>query len=1046
MKNLAKIFMAVAVAMFAFSCVNDATEDIAVKVGGKTTLTLSLENTRTQLGEAADGVYPITWAEGDQITVNGVTSDELTSTDGAGTANAVFTFNTELSAPYCVAYPAAEANQVVFAAEQEYVEGTFASGAATMYGYATNGNITLNHLTGVLKIGVVCGAEIDPFDAPKVQTVKISTIDRAPIAGAFNINFETGVVTPTAEATSVISYDVDMKLNQDPTYLHIAVPAGVYNELYVTLEDNNGGVMYATVKANNDKPLAAGNVREFTTPIVYVATDEEKSFVVSDYASLHTVKEVIEEAESMGDTAVLAKDILFVADVDINPAVETAFGVWSPIDAPNYTGAVKGNGYAVTGLTAPLFGTVGVKSIKGLHLEDLTIAQTFNESTSEVSYGALACEITNPDVEVANCSASGAMTIVGNNPGKHCVVAGLIGKVAIDNTAAKFTNLVNKVNVSVSGSFAGAADIYTSYIITGCVGWTNGALTNCQNLGNISSSATYAGGLYMSGVAGVSGNITSCFNGMKDKGDKFGVISFTGTAKSLSYFSGIFSSGRATNPADTSKGIDFAKREEVKNCVNYGNLIIGGTHSKESSKALYPSIGGIAGVCNAWKLDSCDNYGDITVTMTVVDSGSNSSVAGIGSSADLSTSDLSINYNVQAVSNCKNYGAIEIKNTSFAGALHVGGIFNRASLKLTNVSNLYNYGPITITDISNVGGEFNVSGILGYIEVAAAVTNLENAETGDITLKNVVAASKTDVAGIIGYVADKKSTITTATNKGDIALNEVTVKSSYLNVGGIAGYNGVADSVYKDLTNEGHITLIECVAKNNFDLGGVMGTITKNFEFKGNIVNKGKIYCNVEATAQNTGVAGIVGMYNQQKITMTDATLLNTGDIKCEGGKYKNLGAGGIFGRYTRNNCENATNTGNVFVAVDCTEGIFVGGIVGGKINSSDFHVVKNSKCFCDVVGYKWDGQSEGDVTPANIGMVGTSLVAINGSNVDVVNCKIGGRLFKGGKVVKNGDKYELQAEYFDLDGDNFYKYIMLPTTSPTEKPAATMCSYWNGK
>ena len=42
MKNLTKIFMAIAVAMFAFSCVNDTTEDIAVKVGGKTTLAISL--------------------------------------------------------------------------------------------------------------------------------------------------------------------------------------------------------------------------------------------------------------------------------------------------------------------------------------------------------------------------------------------------------------------------------------------------------------------------------------------------------------------------------------------------------------------------------------------------------------------------------------------------------------------------------------------------------------------------------------------------------------------------------------------------------------------------------------------------------------------------------------------------------------------------------------------------------------------------------------------------------------------------------------------
>ncbi|MBR4968786.1 MAG: hypothetical protein IKY57_01340, partial [Alistipes sp.] len=93
MKNLTKIFMAVAVAMFAFSCVNDATEDTVVKVGGKTTLAISLGGgNRTTLGEAADGVYPITWAEGDQITVNGETSEPLAAAD-ADTANAVFTFN-----------------------------------------------------------------------------------------------------------------------------------------------------------------------------------------------------------------------------------------------------------------------------------------------------------------------------------------------------------------------------------------------------------------------------------------------------------------------------------------------------------------------------------------------------------------------------------------------------------------------------------------------------------------------------------------------------------------------------------------------------------------------------------------------------------------------------------------------------------------------------------------------------------------------------------------------------------------------------------------
>ena len=61
MKNLTKIFVAVAVLFAGFACTTDTTEDLATNLagGGKTTITLSLEESRTQLGEKADGVYPL---------------------------------------------------------------------------------------------------------------------------------------------------------------------------------------------------------------------------------------------------------------------------------------------------------------------------------------------------------------------------------------------------------------------------------------------------------------------------------------------------------------------------------------------------------------------------------------------------------------------------------------------------------------------------------------------------------------------------------------------------------------------------------------------------------------------------------------------------------------------------------------------------------------------------------------------------------------------------------------------------------------------------
>ena len=59
MKNLTKIFVAVAALFVGFACTTDATEDLGVNLGGQTTLTISLEESRTQLGEKVDGIYSL---------------------------------------------------------------------------------------------------------------------------------------------------------------------------------------------------------------------------------------------------------------------------------------------------------------------------------------------------------------------------------------------------------------------------------------------------------------------------------------------------------------------------------------------------------------------------------------------------------------------------------------------------------------------------------------------------------------------------------------------------------------------------------------------------------------------------------------------------------------------------------------------------------------------------------------------------------------------------------------------------------------------------
>ena len=92
MKNLMKFFVAVAVVMGAFACTTDTTEDLGIVPVGKTTVNVSLEASRTQLGDKdAEGKYPLFWSAGDAIAINGVASQPLAASfDGLASASEIF--------------------------------------------------------------------------------------------------------------------------------------------------------------------------------------------------------------------------------------------------------------------------------------------------------------------------------------------------------------------------------------------------------------------------------------------------------------------------------------------------------------------------------------------------------------------------------------------------------------------------------------------------------------------------------------------------------------------------------------------------------------------------------------------------------------------------------------------------------------------------------------------------------------------------------------------------------------------------------------------
>ena len=817
MKNLAKLFFVVAALFVGFACATDATEDLGVNVGGVTEITLSLEESRTQLGEKAGESYPLYWSNGDKISVNGVESNAITVGENATVAS--FTVPGTLATPYCIAYPAAAEGQVLFAAEQIHAgDTTFASGVSTMYGYSEGGNAQLQHLTGVLKIGVTGSATL--------THAQISNVSRAPIAGAFAIDFATGEVTPGANSKGVINYSFGegVVLSDTPTYLHVAVPAGEYSELYVTLYDNAGGVMYATVKADSSKPLVAGCVREFKNNIAYTA--DTTVYVIKDAASLKAL-------------ASATTDAIVVCDIDLTDEA------WTPIEG--YAKTLNGNGYAIKGLTAPLFGTTAA-SIKGLHLRDVNIVETSN-----ATIGAFARLIENEEAVMSDCSATGTILVNCASPvaGPN-YSASLVGKTTSTQT---FSGLHSEVNLTIEG------EAYTgNYSIAGLVAdMTNASISNSTNLGVITMNGHSDNTMYLSGIVASCTEVTNCVNGKK--GDKAEVKAGSITFNNANNGSTICMSG-----------ITDKHLGNVSYCENHGTISAFGNVPSN----LY--IGGIVRCPNTNKgqnISYCNNSGKIYV---------NATATGVSNSAGIAAS-MSKN---GSITSCHNSGDIEIaEDASIPNICHIGGILGVAT----------DQTPITLDGCSNSGnfivnGQTNACRVGGlaasYMRSSATGTltmtvNNGFTNSGNITVANTSTATTYCLGGLVGVVkggykaatdtAKEAHYFTKIVTNGDIINNgDITLKAkSYTEtsrVGGLVGaleFNSQIDAK-NALINNGEVYYDSDFVGNSkagLYLGGLVGSIqsTYNFTCWGEAENNGKVSM-ISSGLTFIGIGGFTGLFN----------------------------------------------------------------------------------------------------------------------------------------------------------------------------------------
>ena len=936
MKNLTKIFMAVAVAMFAFSCAQDTTEDLGIEVGkgGVTEITVSLEESKTQLGEKADGKYPLYWSEGDAIAVNGVASNPL-SAEVDGQVAASFSFAKELTHPFNVVYPAPAEGvtaaeglyPVTFLTVQPYTEGTFVSGAAPMYGYAAAAGETvqLNNLTGVLRFAIK--------GEKALSSIVIAAEGK--IAGNFDVNCQSGELTAHEDAgnTVTVTFGEGLALGETATPIYVAVPAGEHGLYTITINSTEGEAMVVRYDSAKN-PVKAGIVKEFGE-ILYapnaVADPEGELVIVSESDMLRLQKWAAD-----GKLANVTK-VTVGATIDMS-----GVATWQPIagfPAIEFDGG-SDKGYEIKGLTSALFDTVTGATIKNVKLTEVNVVEN-----DKFHFGILVCEAVG--TSISNCFVGGNFVYENGNAitgatNDSFAVGAMVG---VLEGVSTLTDSTTDVVVDIKEFAASAsAKVYNGF--GGIVGRTEGSsttfiqITNCTSLSQLTNSSPNVSNVQpaIGGIAGLayktsfntivngaegennSGDITltthigcACVASIVGAGKdcNFDTITNYGIVRQKStvnypYIGGIFGSWW-TN--------DNEVAYTLKNITNNGGIIVEDGISYTSNGTPYYGgiIGRHAGTKGSVTLENCTNNGVVEILADFkLSGGSHCYIGGIlGGGAEM------------YFKNCDNNGAItqhgnvntnkptwKPKSGDTKGAfthttaLYLGGIIGKADA--STIQDCDNNGPISIdTDC--------IYGYIGGIVGAAACTTFKsntNGANGDIT----VAGSFNMNVGICGMGASVGCATTDCSNAGDITVSATEPQGdsytkddgSTAKATGAIYVNGLAwTSSYNhtNFTNSGNITFTGDSYTNVFISGAVYtpasGKTTKNVHNTGNIVADVKdLHCPLK-----------MGGICRSSSTGTYESCSNSGDIVFKGTSTSSVYIGGLCGDVT-----GGTYTGTGFV------------------------------------------------------------------------------------------------------------------------------------
>ena len=411
--------------------------------------------TKVTVAPKGEGGYPLLWAEGDVITVNGVTSLPL-PLSRAGGKTAVFAFDKSVSAPYHVLYGAEASAQMAPPQLQQYSSQGIKGEYLRMEANSSETFFTLSPRTAVIALSLVGNVSL--------VGLELTSADGAPLSDG-------------ESASLTMSFPQGGVSLSEGKIFYVATSPGEHPKgLDIKLVASDGSVMhYGALKAVT---LEAGHVYEL--PQTAFSANAEPVELIGDYTALKAFAARVAAGE-------LYLHARLVSDI-------VADDSWLPIDG--FKGVLDGGGHTLSGLHRALFNelTGCVKNLVVNAEIHISSADDIVGDNAVFWAGIIANRLYTYST-VSNCITEGSITYA--QWGKELRV----GTVAGYAPRGTVRSCINKASVTAIGD--GSAIVQAGGLIGRNYASSDEIIIrNCRNEGPVLVKGTLKG-VYAGGVMGM---------------------------------------------------------------------------------------------------------------------------------------------------------------------------------------------------------------------------------------------------------------------------------------------------------------------------------------------------------------------------------------------------------------------------------------------------------------------------------------------------------------------------------------------------------------